>query len=59
MTILNRIQNTGAKATINSACKGVIVNETWVKKHRFPMYSLNHPICIHNIDDTINKAGLI
>ncbi|ETW78202.1 hypothetical protein HETIRDRAFT_27976, partial [Heterobasidion irregulare TC 32-1] len=44
---------------INSACEGVIVNETWVRKHRFPTYTLNNPIRIRNVNDTINKAGLI
>ncbi|ETW86535.1 hypothetical protein HETIRDRAFT_447253 [Heterobasidion irregulare TC 32-1] len=55
--VSNRSQYTGAKATIDSACKGVIVNETWVKRHRFPTYTLNNPIRVRNVDDTINKAG--
>ncbi|ETW81478.1 hypothetical protein HETIRDRAFT_317583 [Heterobasidion irregulare TC 32-1] len=57
--VSNRSQNAGAKATIDSACEGVIVNETWVKRHRFPTYTLNNPIRVRNVDDTINKAGLI
>ncbi|ETW85249.1 hypothetical protein HETIRDRAFT_44016 [Heterobasidion irregulare TC 32-1] len=59
MKVSNRYQNAGAKATINSACEGVIVNETWVRRHRFPTYTLNNPIRVRNVDDTINKAGLI
>ncbi|ETW77139.1 hypothetical protein HETIRDRAFT_18112, partial [Heterobasidion irregulare TC 32-1] len=47
------------KATIDLACEGVIVNETWVRKHRFPTYALNKPIRVRNVNDTINKAGLI
>ncbi|ETW82066.1 hypothetical protein HETIRDRAFT_18279, partial [Heterobasidion irregulare TC 32-1] len=46
-------------ATIDSACEGIIVNKVWVKKHHFPTYSLNRPIRVHNVNDTINKAGLI
>ncbi|ETW82509.1 hypothetical protein HETIRDRAFT_17999, partial [Heterobasidion irregulare TC 32-1] len=57
--ISNQDQNARAKATIDSACEGIIVNETWVKKHQFPTYSLNNPIRVQNVDDTINKAGLI
>ncbi|ETW75687.1 hypothetical protein HETIRDRAFT_53973, partial [Heterobasidion irregulare TC 32-1] len=57
--VSNRSQNAGAKATIDSACEGVIVNETWVKRHCFPTYTLNNPIRVRNVDDTINKAGLI
>ncbi|ETW79801.1 hypothetical protein HETIRDRAFT_49348, partial [Heterobasidion irregulare TC 32-1] len=57
--VSNRSQHAGAKATIDSACEGVIVNEIWVKRHRFPTYTLNNPIRVRNVDDTINKAGLI
>ncbi|ETW78210.1 hypothetical protein HETIRDRAFT_454228 [Heterobasidion irregulare TC 32-1] len=57
--VSNRDHYAGAKATIDSAYKGVIINKTWVRKHRFPTYTLNNPICVRNIDNTINKAGLI
>ena len=50
---------TGARATINSACEGILANKLWVEKNRFPTYMLSHPICIQNVNDTINKAGLI
>ncbi|ETW82811.1 hypothetical protein HETIRDRAFT_54721 [Heterobasidion irregulare TC 32-1] len=59
MIVSNWIHYARAKATIDLACKGIIVNKVWVKKHCFPIYSLNHPICIHNVNDTINQAGLI
>ena len=49
----------GARAAIDSACEGILVNKTWVKKNNFPTYVLSHPICIQNVDDTINKASLI
>ncbi|ETW86445.1 hypothetical protein HETIRDRAFT_447215 [Heterobasidion irregulare TC 32-1] len=57
--VSNRDQYAGAKTTIDSACEGVIVNETWVRRHHFPTYTLNNPIRVRNVNDTINKAGLI
>ena len=52
-------KHTGARATINSTCEGILANEKWVEKNYFPTYTLSHPICVRNIDNTINKASLI
>ena len=49
----------GARVVIDSTCEGILANESWIKKHDFPTYTLSHPICIRNTDDTINKADLI
>ena len=59
MCILTQGKRAGARATIDSACKGILVNEKWVERKQFPTYVLSHPIHVRNIDDTINKAGLI
>ena len=50
---------TGARATIDSTCEGILVNKKWVERKQFPTYALSHPIRVRNVDDTINKAGLI
>ena len=57
--ISTRGKYAGARATIDSACEGILVNEKWVERKQFPTYALTHPIRIRNVDDTINKAGLI
>ena len=57
--ISTRGKYTGARATIDSACEGILVNEKWVERKQFPTYALTHPIRVRNVDDTINKAGLI
>ena len=59
MCISTRGKHTGARATIDSTCEGILVNEKWVEKIHFPTYVLSHPIHFWNINDTINKAGLI
>ena len=59
LCISTRGKYAGARATIDSACEGILVNESWVKKHNYPIYALTHPICVWNIDNMINKASLI
>ena len=48
-----------ARATIDSTCKGILTNEKWVERNQFPTYMLSHPIHVRNVNNTINKAGLI
>ena len=57
--ISTRGKRAGARATIDSACKGILVNEKWVERNNLPTYTLSHPIYVQNVDDMINKAGLI
>ena len=57
--ITTREKCAGARVTIDSACEGILVNERWVERKHFPTYALSHPIRVRNIDDMINKAGLI
>ena len=49
----------GARATIDSGCEGILVNESWVWKHNLPTYPLDRSIRVHNVDDSINRNGLI
>ena len=49
----------GARATIDSACEGILVNESWVWKHNLPSYPLDRPIRVRNVDDSTNKNDLI
>ena len=48
-----------AKATIDSAYEGILENKKWVERNQFPTYMLSHPIHVRNVNNTINKAGLI
>ena len=57
--ISTRGRYTGARATIDSTCEGILANKKWVEKNKFLTYALSHPIHVRNIDDMINKAGLI
>ena len=57
--ISTRGKYAGARVTIDSACEGILVNEKWVERKQFPTYVLSHPIHVRNVNDTINKAGLI
>ena len=57
--ISTRGKYTGARATIDSACEGILANEKWVERNNLPTYALSHPIHVRNIDNMINKASLI
>ena len=57
--ISTRGKHTGARAAIDSTCEGILANEKWVERNQFSTYALSHPIHVRNIDDMINKAGLI
>ena len=59
MQLSTQGRNAGARTAINLAYKEILANESWVKRHNSPTYPLRHPIHVQNIDDTINKAGLI
>ena len=59
MHLTTRGRSAGARATINSACEGILVNKKWVQRHNFPTYPLNCPIRVRNINDTIDQGGLI
>ena len=49
--ISTRGKYAGARATIDSACKGILANKKWVERNHFPTYALSHPIRVHNVDN--------
>ena len=46
-------------ALIDCGAKGTFIYKELVKQHQLPTYALNRPIIARNVDNTINKEGVI
>jgi len=48
-----------AQAVLDSGAEGVYCNTSFIRKHRFPTYNIDHPVYPRNVDGTLNKQGAI
>ena len=46
-------------ALINCGVKGIFIYKELVKQHQLPTYTLNRPIIAQNVNNIINKKGVI
>ena len=46
-------------ALIDCGVKRTFIHKELVKQHQLPIYALNRPIIAWNVDNTINKEGVI
>ena len=46
-------------ALIDCGAEGTFIYKELVKQHQLPTYALNRPIIARNVDNTINKEGVI
>jgi hypothetical protein len=48
-----------ASALLDSGAEGIIINTTFVPKHKLTLRTLKHLLPVKNVDDSSNKAGPI
>ena len=48
-----------AQAVLDSGAEGIYCNTSFIRKHGFPTYDIDHPVYPRNIDGTLNKQGAI
>ena len=59
MTLKGRKRQTETVAMIDSGATALFLGKTFVKTHGINTFPLRHPIEVHNIDGTLNRAGSI
>ena len=59
ITINMKNKSIETTALIDCGVKGTFIHKELVKQHQLPTYILNRPIIAWNVDNTINKEGII
>ena len=52
-------RNVGTHALIDSGAEGIFINRHFVNKHRISTAPLDQPLLAKNVDNTVNKQGII
>ena len=59
ITINTKDESIETTALIDCGAEGTFIHKELVKQHQLPTYTLNRPIIARNVDNTINKEGVI
>ena len=59
ITINTKDKSIETTALIDCGAEGTFIHKELVKQHQLPTYALNRPIIARNVDNTINKEGVI
>ena len=59
ITINTKDESIEITALIDCGAEGTFIHKELVKQHQLPTYVLNRPIIARNVDNTINKEGVI
>ena len=59
ITINMKNESIETTALIDCGAEGTFIHKELVKQHQLPTYALNRPIIARNVDNTINKEGVI
>ena len=59
LTIETSKQNIGTRALVDSGAEGIFISRKFARDNWIPTKPLGHRIIAKNVDDTVNKQGII